>query len=142
MQALVTIPRGSKFKEVVMKKIFYAVAMVACLAGCAWSAGAEQEVITPYDLRKVVSDDLGAARAQYLNKTVQVKGTVASTYISRFMTPNVVISNEGAEITCVLPYRDMGKLSNFKPGQAVTMSGRVHVMSENIVLLKESRIVE
>ena len=116
-------------RGIVKKKILCTVVMIVCLASYVWPAYSEQqEVFTPYDLRKVVSDDLNAARAQYLNKTVQIKGTVASTYISRYMTPNVVISGEGAEVTCVLPYRDMGKLSNFIPGQTVTMSGRIHAM--------------
>ena len=126
-----------------MKRIL-AVFILGCalLVGSLTASGTEQDVLTPYDLRKAVSDDLAAARAQYLNKTVQVKGAVASTYVSRFLTPNVVISGQGAEVTFVLPYLDMPKLSSFKQGQIVTMSGRVHVMSENTVLFKESKIVE
>ena len=125
--------------------------MIVCLTGYAWAADgsipsteseAQQDVFTAYDLCKVVSDDLDTARAQYLNETVQVKGTVASTYMSRYLTPNVTLSDRGAEITCVLPYLDVAKLSSFKQGQLVTISGRVHVMSENRVLLKECKTVE
>jgi membrane-bound inhibitor of C-type lysozyme len=108
----------------------------------------EQEVLTPYDLRKAVSDDLDAARARYLNETVQIKGTVGSTGMSRYMTPNVVLTDRGAEIICVLPYVGIAywnrnaQLSDFEIGQTVTMSGRVHGMSERAVVFKECEVVE
>ena len=118
------------------------------LAGQIIVFGAEQDVLTPYYLRKAVSDDLNAARDQYLNKTVQIKGTVVSTGMSRYMTPNVVLSDQGAEVICVLPYVGVAywnrsdQLSDFKQGQIVTMSGRVHAMSERAVVFKECKAVE
>jgi hypothetical protein len=60
----------------------------------------------------------------------------------------VVLSDKGAEAICVLPYvgvaywnRSAG-LADFEKGQTVTMSGRVHGMSKERVVLKECKVVD
>ena len=132
-----------------MKRVLAAFAFgCVLLIGQIIAFGAEQDVLTPYDLRKAVSDDLKTARDQYLNKTVQIKGTVVSTGMSRYMTPNVVLSDRGAEVICVLPYVGVAywnrsaQLSDFRQGQVVTMSGRVHAVSERAVVFKECKAAE
>ncbi|MCL1940827.1 MAG: hypothetical protein FWG09_02715, partial [Synergistaceae bacterium] len=53
-----------------------------------------------------------------------------------------------ATALCVLPYVGIAywnrsaQLSDFEQGQTVTISGRVHNLNENRVLLKESETVE
>ena len=117
----------------------------ALLAGTAVASGAERIVISAHDLRKAAIDDRNAAEARYLNKTVRISGIVLSTGISRYMTPNVELSDrEGGPVQaiCVLPRLDAGKLSDFKPGQSATMSCRVHALSERAVILKECTAAE
>jgi hypothetical protein len=86
-----------------------------------------------------------------MNKTVQIKGIVVDKGMSIYMTPYVELSENGkkpALARCVLPYVGIvhldrsAQLSDFEQGQTVTMSGRVHRLKENLVLLKESKAVE
>ena len=106
--------------------------------------GTELLVISAHDFHKAATDDPTAARELYLGKTVQVSGIVVSKGISRYLTPNVVLSSHagGPElIICVLPRLDAGKLSDFEPGQSVTFSGRVQRLSERVVM-KECQVVK
>ena len=137
-----------------MKKILCAVAMVVCLAGYAWPAatsGAEEKIFTPQDLPKAFAENPGGVKAQYMDKTVQIKGIVVDKGMSRYMTPYVELSESGKEpapARCVLPYIGIAywnrsaQLSEFEQGQTVTISGRVINLNENRVLLKESKAVE
>ena len=137
-----------------MKKILCAVAIVVCLAGYAWSAATsvtEEKVFTPRDLPKAFAENPSVIKAQYMDKTVQIKGIVVDKGMSKYMTPYVELSESGkgpAPALCVLPYIGVAywnrstQLSDFEQGQTVTMSGRVHNLNENRVLLKESKVVE
>jgi hypothetical protein len=137
-----------------MKKLFCAVVMVVCFASYAWSTAtsvAEVEVFAPQDLPKIFAENPSEARAQYMNKTVQIKGIVVDKGMSRYMTPNLELSESGispAPAICVLPYSGIAfwnrsaQLDDFELGQTVTISGRVHILNENRVLLKESKAVE
>jgi len=124
-----------------MRRVFAAFVLgCALLAGVSLASGEERVVIASHDLGKAVSDD-----STLIGKIVQVNGVVLSTGISRFMTPNVMLSDiEGGQVQviCVLPRLDAAKLSDFKPGQSVTMLGRVLKVTERGVLLKESRLIE
>ena len=103
---------------------------------------AEPKVITAQDLFKAVTNDLEAARSLYLYETIHVSGIVVSKGISRYLTPNVVLSDRagGSEmIICVLPRLDAAKLSDFQPGQSVTFTGRVQAMSQRVVM-KECKV--
>jgi len=119
--------------------------------GCALLAvpftvfAAQGEVITASDLRQTFDANPTVTREQFLGKTIQIKGVVVSTGISRYMTPYVELSErQGSPVLalCVLPRLDAGKLSSFTPGQTVTMSGRVQALSEKRILLKESTSVK
>ena len=62
---------------------------------------------------------------QYFNFT----GVVVDKGMSIYMTPNIMLSDvPGGSIylICVLPRTDTGTLSEYKNGDRVTMTGRVH----------------
>ena len=132
-----------------MKKILCAMAIIFCLAG--YTRAAEEKVYAPQDLPKAYAENPSEVRAQYLNKTVQIKGIVVDKGMSRYMTPYLALSENGEQPTparCVLPYSYLtfwalsAQLDDFEIGQTVTISGRVHSLNENLVLLKESKAVE
>ena len=112
------------------------------LVVCSTISADSQEVISAYDLYQAYNANPEATRQQYLNKTIQIKGVVISKGMSRYMTPNVELSDrEGGQVLaiCVLPRLDVNKLSNYKAGQIATFSGRVHVLNENRIIIKESK---
>ena len=129
-----------------MKKVLV-VFLLACilLTGSSVVFGSEREVIPSHELVKAFADNRSAAEAQYLGKVVLVNGVVLSTGMSRYMTPNVVLSDRAkgdVQVICVLPRLDVGKLANFTPGQSVTMSGKVYRVSERGVITKECKVAE
>ena len=138
----------------IMKRILCAVLMVVCFASYAWSTAtsrAEEKIFAPQELPNAFAENPNEARNQYMGKTVQIKGIVVDKGMSRYMTPYVELSKSGKEPTparCVLPYSGLSlwnrreQLSDFEIGQTVTFSGRVHVLNENLVLLKDSMAVE
>jgi len=122
-----------------MRRVLAVFIILGCalLAGPATVFGSGPAVVTAQELQKAMTDNVEAAKAQYLGKTILVKGIVVSKGISRYLTPNVVLSSHegGPElIICVLPRLDAGKLSDFEPGQSVTFSGRVHNLSQRVVM--------
>ena len=137
-----------------MKKILCAVVIAVCLAGytCfAATSGVEEKVFTPHDLPKAFAENPSGAKAQYMNKTVQIKGIVVDKGMSRYMTPYVELSESGKEpapAICVLPYVGIAywnrsdQLSGFEQGQTVIIEGRVHNLNEKRVVLKESKAVK
>ena len=129
-----------------MRKILTAVILGGVLlAAPGATSGMEPAVIAARDLRQAFADDFRAAEAQYLGKTVLVKGIVLSTGMSKYMTPTVSLSDRAAgelHVICVLPRLDVNKLSDFNPGQSVIMSGRVYRLSERGVVVKECKTAE
>ena len=137
-----------------MKKILCAILLIICLASYAWSAATsetEEEIFAPQDLPKAFAKNPSEAKAQYMNKTVQIKGIVVDKGMSRYITPNLELSENGekpAPAICVLPYVGIAywnrsaQLDDFEIGQTVIISGRVHSLNENRVLLKESKVVK
>ena len=108
-------------------------------------AGEERIAITARDLRQAFAEDKSTTEAAYLGKTILVKGIVGSTGMSIYLTPTVILSDSEdgpIQAICMLPRLDVGKLSDFKPGQSVTMSGRVYRLSERGVVLKECQVAE
>ena len=129
-----------------MRKVL-AVFVLACLLlmGHSTLFGAEPVVVSALDLHKAAASDARAAEALYLGKIVQVKGIVVSKGISKYLTPNVVLtSHEGGPelIICVLPRLDVAKLSNFEPGQTATLSGKVYRMGGERIIMKECTVPE
>ena len=114
------------------------------LAGVSGVLGADQAVIGAYELHKAASEDRKGAESMYLGQIIQIRGIVVDKGMSRYLTPTVTLSGTaGGEghIICVLPRLDVGKLSSFKEGQTVTMSGRVQALGQRIIV-KESKVVE
>ena len=107
------------------------------------ASGEAVEAISPYELRQASKNNLDAAREQYLNRQLLIKGVVVSTGMSRYLTPTVVLADLGEEVICVLPYVGISifdrkaQLSDYRQGQTVTMSGRVHAMSLERLVLKD-----
>ena len=127
-------------RKIIVFSIFIALVLASPLTIFA----TEKVVITAQELYRAATQDPKAAEALYLGKTMSIRGVVVATGISRYLTPTVTLSshNGGPEmIICVLPRLDAGKLSDFTPGQTVTFSGRIHRVSERVVV-KESKAVE
>lgn len=124
-----------------MRKVLAAFTLCcAMLVGISVASGAEQVVIASQDLGKAITDN-----PTLVGQVVQVQGVVHSTGISRYMTPNVMLSDSDGgmvHVICVLPYLDVAKLVDFKAGQSVIMTGRVLKLTERGVLLKESKLLE
>ena len=111
----------------------------------AFGADGEVITITALELHQAFISNPTATEEQYLNKTIQLTGIVTVKGMSRYMTPNVELADhkDGTVLAiCVLPRLDVGKLSNFKPGQKATFSGRVHRLTETRIILKECKAVE
>jgi hypothetical protein len=129
-----------------MRKIFTALVLFGVMfaeAGVVY--GTETTPTAVRDLRQAFAGNRAEADARYLGETVPVTGVVLSTGISRYMTPTVMLSDHaGGElyVICVLPRLDVGKLSDFEPGQSVAMIGRVYRLSERGVVLKECKAAE
>ena len=129
-----------------MKRLLVALAL-ACimLTGSPTAFGAEQKTVAAHDLLKAFIDNHNAAEEKYLGKTIRINGVVLATGISKYMTPNVELSDRKDGVTqviCVLPRLDVDKLSGFAPGQNVTMSGRVYKHSSGRMIVKECGTVD
>ena len=108
---------------------------------------AELGIVSPHHLRESFGENHDRAEARYGGKIVLVEGIVLSAGMSRYMTPNVVLSDRvGGEVQviCVFPRLYVGKLSGFSPGQNAQISGKVYSYSEQrgVVVMKECRIAE
>jgi len=129
-----------------MKRVPFAFILgFTLLVLCYSISAASQEVISIYDLRQAYLANPESARQEYLSKTIQVRGVVVSTGMSRYLTPVVELSDskDGPVLAiCVLPRLDVGKLSDYTTGQTAAFSGRVQVLNENRIIIKESRAVE
>ena len=129
-----------------MKRLLATLAL-ACiiLPGAPSAFSAEQKIVAAHDLLKAFTDNRNAAEEQYLGKIILINGVVLATGISKYMTPNVELSDRKDGVTqviCVLPRLDADKLSGFAPGQNVTMSGKVYKHSSGRMIVKECGIVE
>ena len=126
-----------------MKKALTVIALACALQmGSPGAFGAEPPTVTAHDLLKAFTDDRSAAETQYLGNTVRIKGIVLATGISRYMTPNVELSDRAGGVVqaiCVLPRQDAEKLSGFTPGQDVTMAGRVYKYYSGRMVIKECK---
>ena len=140
-----------------MKKTFHAhflfVMLVGALAGllclpaiAAETTGQDMEKFEARQLWQIFKESHNRAEQELVGKTVQIQGVVIETGTSIYLTPNVRLSdtaNGQIYVTCVLPRSDSGLLSSFRPGEQVTMKGRVYRFSSNeYVVIKESQRVK
>ena len=128
-----------------------AVSVLSCTAAqqsqsVTQQTASQQDVYIASELIREVTANPEAAKTKYVNQTIKVRGTVGRTYTSRFLTSNIELVGEGRKVTFVLPYsglnRGRSQLSDFKPGQVITMEGRVVGITDEVFLLKESVLVE
>ena len=85
--------------------------------------------ISAKDFWQEFQNDKQKAEAKYIGQTLNYTGIVTGTGISIYMTPNVMLSDsaDGQNyLICVLPRADVNKLTDFKKGDTVTMTGRVN----------------
>jgi len=106
----------------------------------------EIPTITARDFWQEFEDDRPNAEAKYIGQTLSYTGIVVDTGISIYLTPNVMLSDSPdgrAYLICVLPRADVNKLSQFKKGEQVTMTGRVYrSKAGGGVVIKECKRVE
>ena len=138
---------------VALKRILYASLMAVCLLSYVWPAVisvAEEKIFKPQELPQAFAENPSEAKTRYMNKTVRIEGIVIDKGMSMYMTPYIELSESGKEpglALCVFPYVGIAywnrseQISGFEQGQSVIIEGRVHNLSENRVLLKESKTV-
>ena len=79
---------------------------------------------------------------RYVYTYITVKGIVTEAAVSRYATPAVSISDkENGEVyvVCVLPRADFPKLSSFKKGDEVKVTGMVYGRKERLVIKQCAR---
>jgi hypothetical protein len=97
-------------------------------------------VITATTLQKEFEDNEAAASTRYINKILEVSGTIASTAPSDSAHLNVSLKtgSDISSVNCVLPAT--GDLSKFKPGEEITLRGECSGFLMD-VLLKNCAII-
>ena len=102
--------------------------------------------MTAKDFWQEFQDDRHNAEAKYIGQTLNYTGVVVDTGISIYLTPNVMLSDSPGGRTylvCVPPRADVNKLSEFKKGEQITMTGRVYrSKAGGGVVIKESKRVD
>lgn len=92
---------------------------------------------------QLFENDRQKAEAEYIGKTMTFTGVVVETGMSIYLTPTARLSDaaDGRQyMICVLPRADAGKMSGFKKGERVTMTGRVYSSKpDGGVVVKECR---
>ena len=89
-------------------------------------------------------DNQQAAAGKYFSHEVTVSGVVVEAAMSVYATPAIRLSDvkDGETyVICVLPRTDKLKLSYFKPGERVTLSGTVRHNNNGVVVIKGCRVV-
>ena len=128
-----------------MRKILMTALLAVLLpafAGAAFSQDSPQ-TFSAKEFWQKFEDDRQGAEAVYIGKTMTFTGVVVETGMSIYLTPTVRLSDdaEGWQyMVCVLPRADAGKMSEFKKGARVTMTGRVYSSRpDGGVVVKECR---
>ena len=95
------------------------------------------EAATPSALWKDFQANPEAFKQKHSGGKITISGIVADTHISIYLTPVVSLvdkSGEDAKVICVLPRTDTPKLSSYKKGERVKMSGNFYDAHEKIVI--------
>lgn len=134
-----------------MIKIFAVISsfMIACAFAWDLEKKEENKPTTPqqeetmtkgtnvWDLWQEFQKDEDAAVKRYTGQQLTVNGIVTDTGISIYATPYVSLSNEKdgtVYAVCVLPRADFKKLSDYKKGETVAMTGNFYAVRERIVI--------
>ena len=106
----------------------------------------EIPTIAARDFWQEFEDDRPQAETKYIGQTLNYTGVVVDTGISIYLTPNVMLSDSPdgrTYLICVLPRADVNKLSQFKKGEQVTLTGRVYrSKAGGGVVIKECKRVD
>jgi tRNA_anti-like len=97
-------------------------------------------VITATTLQKEFEDNETAASARYINKILEVSGTIASEAPSDSTHLNISLKtgSDISSVNCVFPV--IGDMSKFKPGEEITLRGECSGFLMD-VLLKNCAII-
>ena len=123
-----------------MKRLLAASMGVLMAAGTAMA----EEPLEARALWQAFQDNQQAAADKYFTREVTVSGIVVEAGMSIYATPAIRLSDvKGGKIyvICVLPRMDMPKLSKFKPGERVTMTGTVRHNNNGVIVIKGCREV-
>ena len=123
-----------------MKKIIL-LFMAVCLLPTVFA----DELVTVPSLLEEFQSDSDAFREKHIGNKVTISAVVADTHISIYLTPVVSLVEkvgDEAKIICVLPRLEANKLSNFKKGQKVTMSGTLYAAREEKIVIKQCQVEE
>ena len=95
---------------------------------------------TPASLWEAFQAEPDAFRQKHSGGKITISAVVANTNISIYLTPVVsLVDKSGDEIRviCVLPRTDAGKLSIFKQGEKVKMTGNFYAAKEDKIVIKQ-----
>ncbi|MCL2283138.1 MAG: hypothetical protein FWC26_07460 [Fibromonadales bacterium] len=98
------------------------------------------EPTTPGALWKAFNADPSAFKEQNNGKKITILATIADTYMSIYMTPVVSLvdkAGEESKVICVLPRSDSGKLSTYKNGEKVKMTGSFYSAHDEKIVIKQ-----
>ncbi|MCL2101049.1 MAG: hypothetical protein FWH22_04975 [Fibromonadales bacterium] len=98
------------------------------------------ETATPSSLWSAFQAEPEAFRQKHSGSKITISAIVADTHISIYATPVVsLVDKAGDEIRviCVLPRLDVGKLSSFKTGERVKMTGNFYSAREEKIVIKQ-----
>jgi len=99
------------------------------------------ELTTPGALWASFQANPDAFREKHSGTKINVSGVVADTHISIYLTPVVSLVDkvgEESKVICVLPNRsDASKLSNYKKGERVKMTGNFYAAREEKIVIKQ-----
>jgi len=97
--------------------------------------------VTPGALWASFQANPDAFREKHSGTKINVSGVVADTHISIYLTPVVSLVDkvgEESKVICVLPNRsDATKLSNYKKGERVKMTGNFYAAREEKIVIKQ-----
>ena len=98
------------------------------------------ETATPSSLWAEFQAEPDAFRQKYNGGKITISAIVADTHISIYLTPVVSLvdkSGDEVKVICVLPRTDTGKLSSFKQGAKVKMTGSFYAAREEKIVIKQ-----
>jgi hypothetical protein len=74
---------------------------------------------------------------------VQINGVVASTEISKYLTPVIYLSDDAdgrQYIACVLPRKESWSLDSYQKGQSLNVSGDYYGFLSGTIVLKNCQV--
>jgi hypothetical protein len=98
------------------------------------------EATTPSSLWAEFQAEPDAFRQKHSGGKITISAIVADTHISIYLTPVVSLvdkSGDEVKVICVLPRTEAGKLSSFKQGAKVKMTGNFYAAREEKIVIKQ-----